>query len=368
MEHVTLNVPATAGGTIPLYLGYDLLETFLPSFLRQKDFSAVFIVTNETLAPLYGERLQERVENSHLLVVPDGERYKTLETATWLYSRLLELGADRKSALVALGGGVIGDLTGFVAATFLRGLPLIQAPTSLLAMADASLGSKVGVDLPQGKNLVGAFKDAIAIVSDLSVLRTLPQREFKNGLAEILKAGMIGDAELFARLERGNVEPVEEILLPAIKVKANILAKDPFEHGERAYLNLGHTFGHAIEAVLQYQIPHGQAVAIGLRAAALLAERLGIASGEVRARVERALLGLGLAGAVGGARAEALLQAMEYDKKRQRRRLRFVLIQEIGVPLIVSEVPTSLLLEVLEVICDQHSRSEWAEPESVRDA
>ncbi len=363
MEYVTLNVPATAGGTIPLYLGYDLLETFLPFFLKQKDFSAVFIVTNETLAPLYGERLQERLENGHLLVVPDGERYKTLETATWLYSRLLELGADRKSALVALGGGVIGDLAGFVAATFLRGLPLIQAPTSLLAMADASLGSKAGVDLPQGKNLVGAFKDAIAIVSDLSVLRTLPQREFKNGLAEILKAGIIGDPKLFARMEKGNIQPVEEILLPAIKVKAKIIARDPFENGERAYLNLGHTFAHAIEAVTNYEVPHGQAVAIGLRAAALLSERLGIASGEVRARVESALIRLGLESAVRGTRAEELLQAMQYDKKRQRYHLRFVLIEEIGNPVIMSEVPIPLLLEVLEVICETHTYPERTESE-----
>ncbi len=368
MEHVTLNVPATAGGTIPLHIGYNLLETFLALFLTQKGFSSVFIITNDTLAPLYGEPLQRQVENSHLLVVPDGERYKTLETAARLYAQLLELGADRKSALVALGGGVIGDLTGFVAATFLRGLPLIQVPTSLLAMADASLGSKVGVDLPQGKNLVGAFKDPIAIVSDLSVLRTLPQREFKNGLAEILKAGMIGDAELFARMEEGNIQPVEEILLPAIKVKAKIVARDPFEGGERAYLNLGHTFAHAIEAVTNYEVPHGQAVAIGLRAAALLSERLGIAPGEVRARVERALIRLGLESAVGGTRAEALLQAMQYDKKRQRRHLRFVLIKEIGEPLITPEVPISLLLEVLEVICEKHTYPKRTEPEPAGDA
>ncbi len=368
MEYTTLNVPGTATQAIPLYLGYDLLREFLPHFLTQKGFSSIVIITNDRLAPLYGEEIHKRVANSHLLVVPDGERYKTLETATRLYGQLLEIGADRHTALVALGGGVIGDLVGFVAATFLRGLPLIQVPTSLLAMADASLGSKVGVDLPQGKNLVGAFKDALAIVSDLSTLKTLPPIEFRNGLAEILKAGLIGDVTLFEHLEQGLIYPVEEILLPAIGVKAAILARDPFERGERAYLNLGHTFGHAIEAVTDYRIPHGQAVAIGLRAAALLSERLGIASAETRQRVERALLRLGLRSAVPGARVEELLRAMSYDKKRQRRQLRFILIQEIGKPLIASDVPISSVLEVLEVICDEHSDLERTEFESAGDA
>ncbi len=368
MEYAILNVPGTAMQSIPLYLGYDLLREFLPHFLAQKGFSNIAIITNDMLAPLYGEELQKRVSGSHLLIVPEGERYKTLETATQLYGQLLEIGADRNTALVALGGGVIGDLTGFVAATFLRGVPLIQVPTSLLAMADSSLGSKVGVDLPQGKNLVGAFKDALAIVSDLSTLETLPPIEFRNGLAEILKAGLIGDVALFERLEQGTIQPIEEILRPAIGVKAAILARDPFEHGERAYLNLGHTFGHAIEAVMDYRIPHGQAVAIGLRAAALLSERLGLASAKTRQRVERALLRLGLRFALPGARVEDLLRAMSYDKKRQQRKLRFILIEEIGKPLIASDVPMAFVSEVLEVICDEHSDPERAEFESAGDA
>ncbi|MFO3795976.1 MAG: 3-dehydroquinate synthase [Anaerolineales bacterium] len=368
METISLTIPPTSSGEdVPLYLGRGLLETFLPHFLLQKGFSAVFIITNETLAPLYGEELQKRVKGSTLLVVPDGERYKTLETAVSLYEQLLEADADRSSVLVALGGGVIGDLTGFVAATFLRGLPFVQVPTSLLAMVDASLGGKVGVDLPLGKNLVGAFKDPLAIVSDLTVLGTLPEIEFRNGLAEVLKAGLIGDSALFSRLEQGKLEPFQEIILASIRVKAAILAKDPFERGERAFLNLGHTFAHAIEQATGYQVPHGQAVAIGLRASAWLSERLGFASAGLKDRVERALLRLGLRSAVHEAQVEDLLRAMLYDKKRQQRRLRFILLREIAQPFITSEVPPDILRETLEVI-HEYPDHQWTESEFAGEA
>nr|BAL54959.1 3-dehydroquinate synthase [uncultured Chloroflexota bacterium]BAL57209.1 3-dehydroquinate synthase [uncultured Chloroflexota bacterium] len=357
MEKPILSVPPTSSAqAIPLYLGDGLLETLLPELLEGEGFSAVFIVTNETLAPLYGNRLAERVKGARLLVVPDGERFKTLETAASLYQQLLEAGADRKSVLVALGGGVIGDLTGFVAATFLRGLPFIQVPTSLLAMVDASLGGKTGVDLPIGKNLVGAFKDPLAIVSDLEVLHTLPQIEFRNGLAEVLKAGLIGDRHLFACLEAGEVEQLKEIVLAAVRVKVDILSRDPLEQGERAFLNLGHTFAHAIEQATRYRVPHGQAVAVGLRAAAWLSERLGFASDGLLARVERALSRLGLRSAVPEAQVEEMLQAMQYDKKRQQRQLRFVLLKSIGQPFITSEAPPEALREVLEVIREHPGR------------
>lgn len=368
METISLTIPPTSSREgVPLYLGRGLLETFLPDFLLRKGFSAIFIITNDTLAPLYGEKLQRRVKGSTLLVVPDGERFKTLETAISLYEQLLEADADRRSVLVALGGGVIGDLTGFVAATFLRGLPFIQVPTSLLAMVDASLGGKVGVDLPIGKNLVGAFKDPLAIVSDLDALQTLPEIEFRNGLAEVLKAGLIGDPDLFARLEQGRVEPLQEIILAAINVKVTILVKDPFERAERAFLNLGHTFAHAIEQATGYQVPHGQAVAIGLRAAAWLSERLGFASEGLKARVERALLRLGLRSAVHEAQVEDMLRAMQYDKKRQQRQLRFVLLREIAQPFITSEVPPNILRETLEVI-HEYPDPQWAKPEPAGDA
>ncbi|MFN3741698.1 MAG: 3-dehydroquinate synthase [Anaerolineales bacterium] len=368
METISLTIPPTSSSEgVPLYLGRGLLEAFLPDFLLQKGFSAVFIITNDTLAPLYGEKLQKRVKGSTLLIVPDGERFKTLETAVSLYERLLEADADRSSVLVALGGGVIGDLTGFVAATFLRGLPFIQVPTSLLAMVDASLGGKVGVDLPVGKNLVGAFKDPLAIVSDLAVLETLPEIEFRNGLAEVLKAGLIGDSDLFSRLEQGQMEPLQEIIFAAIRVKASILAKDPFERGERAFLNLGHTFAHAIEQATGYQVPHGQAVAVGLRASAWLSERLGLASAGLKDRVERTLLRLGLRSAVHEAQVEDMLRATQYDKKRQQRRLRFILLREIAQPFITSEVPPEVLRETLEVI-HEYPDHQWAKSESVGDA
>ncbi len=202
--------------------------------------------------------------------VPDGEAYKTLKTAGDLYERLAEARMSRDEAVIALGGGVVGDMAGLVAATWLRGVPFVQVPTSLLAMVDASVGGKVAVDLPQGKNLVGAFKQPALVLIDPAVLSTLPAGEFRSGLAEVLKTAVIGDPALFEALAGAGPDSLAGMIADTVRVKATIVERDPYEAGDRSWLNLGHTFGHALELVSGYSLRHGEGVALGLVAAAEL--------------------------------------------------------------------------------------------------
>ena len=203
--------------------------------------------------------------------MPEGEQYKTLETVSDLYTQFLAARLDRRSTVVALGGGVVGDLAGFAAATYLRGVHFVQVPASLLAMVDASVGGKTGVDLPQGKNLVGAFKQPDLVVIDPDVISTLPTAEFRSGLAEIVKHGVIDAPDLFSRLEDEGPTSMSHMIVEAVRVKVRIVEEDPFERGRRAILNLGHTFGHALELVSNFSVRHGEGVALGMVAAAAMA-------------------------------------------------------------------------------------------------
>jgi len=337
-----------ADGAYPVVIRRGALTDALPAFVRERRFSRIAVITNSTLAPLYGEALVSRLPDAFLVTVPDGEAYKTLSTATALYGNLLAGGCDRSSLVIALGGGVIGDLAGFVAATFMRGVAFVQAPTSLLAMVDASLGGKVGVDLPQGKNLVGAFKDPLAVFADTETLRTLPPVEWRCGLAEVLKAGLIADPPLVDHLLAHGPEPVEEIVTRAVRVKKAIVEQDRLESGVRAHLNLGHTFAHAIEGVSGYAWKHGEAVAVGLVAAARLSARRGLASAELAETVERAVTALGLPTRYAGLEPAALWDAMRHDKKWQSGTARFVLLRGAGAPCVVDGVPRDEVIAVLE--------------------
>src|SRR5690606_23275240 len=223
----------------------------LPASVARGAVSRVATTTNTRRAPRYGGTLADRLPDACLITVPDGEQYKNLHTLARLYRELLAAGVDRSGLVIALGGGVIGDMAGFAAATFMRGIALVQAPTSLLAMVDASIGGKVGVDLPQGKNLAGAFKDPLAVFADVTTLHTLPVDEQQCGMAEVIKTGLIGDADLFARL--GNHAPDRtEMIARAAAIKADIVGRDRLEGGLRAVLNLGHTFAHALEQASGY--------------------------------------------------------------------------------------------------------------------
>jgi 3-dehydroquinate synthase len=340
----------TVKGSIeyPVIIGPGVLETALPEFVAEKGFSSVAVISNDRVGPLYGERLAERLPGGYLITVPDGERHKNLKTVRDLYDALLRNGADRSTLVVALGGGVVGDMAGFVAATFMRGLPLVQAPTSLLAMVDASIGGKVGVDLPQGKNLVGAFKDPLAVFADTATLATLPPVELRCGLAEVVKGGLVGDSALLDHLMEHGPQPVESIIERTAAVKTSIVQQDRLEHGVRVYLNLGHTFGHALEQVSGYAWRHGEAVAVGLGAAARLSARLGLCDGALIEQVEGALRSLGLPVCYTDFSPNQLWDAMRHDKKRQGDSLRFVLLRGVGQPVIQDGVPRDAVLEVLD--------------------
>jgi shikimate kinase/3-dehydroquinate synthase len=295
-----------------------------------------------------------------LVTLPAGEQHKTLATVQGIYDQLLAAGLDRHGTLVALGGGVVGDVAGFAAATYMRGMDFVQCPTSLLAMVDASVGGKSGVDLPQGKNLVGAFKQPVAVLADLETLPTLPPEEFAAGMAEVLKHSLIAAPHILDTLEHGawdaagamdSPHALQSLVTEAIHVKRNIVQDDPFEQGRRAALNLGHTFGHAIEQVSHYTIRHGEAVAMGLVAAAHLSTALGHCSPEIQWRIEELLQHLHLPVRIPSAFApEQLYQAMGSDKKKVAGKLRFVLLRTIGDVFVSNEVPKAAVLSTLRTL------------------
>lgn len=311
----------------------------------QPPVSRTVIVTNTTLAPLYGTPLADAL-GAALVTMPDGEAYKALDTAAQLYADFVRAGLDRGGLVVALGGGVVGDTAGFAAATYMRGVRLAQVPTSLLAMVDSSVGGKVGVDLPQGKNLVGAFKQPEAVWIDTDTLATLPAPEWRCGMAEVLKHGLLADAALLdSALHRR--DRAAELVRRAVQVKVDIVEQDPYEHGVRAHLNLGHTFAHAIEQVSGYRWPHGEAVGVGLLAAARLSADLGLCGADLPTQVDAALAAVGLPRSLDGLDPAALYAAMATDKKWHAGRSRFVVLRGVGQPDVVEGIPREMVLAAL---------------------
>ena len=304
------------------------------------------IATNTTLAPLYGEALFKRLPAAVLVTLPDGEQYKTLDTVAQLYSKFVKAGLDRGSTVIALGGGVVGDTAGFAAATYMRGVRFIQIPTTLLAMVDSSVGGKVGVDLPEGKNLVGAFKQPDSVLIDPDVLATLPEREWRCGAAEAIKHALIADPGLLDLIDPDGDQAA--MIARAVQVKVNIVEQDPYEQNIRAYLNFGHTFAHAVEQVSGYQWLHGEAVGVGMVAAARLSAVTGLLDPVSAAQIEAIVKRYGLPTRLGALDPEALYEAMATDKKWQAGHSRFVLLEAFGKPKIVTDVPPPQVIEVLQ--------------------
>ena len=313
------------------------------------------VITDSNVGPLYADAISSSV----IVTIPAGEPHKTLETVNQIYSRLLSTGLDRQSTIVALGGGVVGDMAGFVAATYMRGIAFVQVPTTLLAMVDASVGGKTGVDLPEGKNLVGAFKQPEAVIIDLNTLSTLPIVERSAGMAEVIKSGLISDPQLFELVENGadqfmaqtgtDLAQLADIVYGSVEVKRKIVEEDPFENGRRAVLNLGHTFGHAVERVSNFSIRHGEGVAMGLVAAAHLSAALGYCSPDLEPRIADVLNRVALPTRIPSQfKAEKIYAAMASDKKKSAGRLRFILLREIGVVFISDQVNQSQVLETLQ--------------------
>ena len=318
----------------------------------------VFVISDRTVARLYGDAALKALQAggfaAELLPVPPGEPAKTWAVVQRLARELLARGATRQTLLVALGGGVVGDLTGFLASIYLRGVPLVQVPTTLLAMVDAAIGGKTAVNLPEGKNLLGTFHQPRLVVIDPEFLDTLPAKERRNGLAEVVKAAFIRDPELLARLEETGTRlfaqrrELAEVIYRAAAIKAKVVAADVREAGERRLLNFGHTLGHALEQASGFRLPHGRAVAFGMLGALHLSQRLaGLPAAEAE-QGRRLILDLGLTKRPPRLDAAQVLAALPRDKKRRGEDLVFVLLKRLGEPVIQEGVPLGLAREALE--------------------
>jgi 3-dehydroquinate synthase len=361
MEIVEVNLGARS---YPIYIGADLLAN-QDLIRRQIRGSQVAVITNETVAPLYLDVLQAGLGDlsADVYELPDGEEHKTLASYAAVMDFLIAQRHNRSTTLIALGGGVVGDICGFVAATFQRGVEFVQIPTTLLAQVDSSVGGKTAVNHAAGKNLIGAFYQPRCVLADTSVLSTLGDREFSAGLAEVLKYGVIHDADFFAwvwdqaqALTDRSPQALSHAVRRSCEIKADVVSRDERESGVRATLNFGHTFGHALEALTEYKVLlHGEAVAIGMVMAADLSNRLGWLSVDAAQRIKQAVVRLGLPVCPPVFPAEEMLQAMGMDKKVLDGRLRLVLAKNIGEVVICDDFAHGALLATLtagESLCD----------------
>ncbi|MCX7193464.1 MAG: 3-dehydroquinate synthase [Proteobacteria bacterium] len=343
----------------PIHIGTGLLANaeLLEAHLPRK---RVAIVTNTTVAPLYLERLKLTLQQigvqSVEVILPDGEAYKTAETLNLIYDALLAHRCERSTPLIALGGGVIGDMTGFAAACYLRGVPFIQIPTTLLSQVDSSVGGKTGINHPLGKNMIGAFYQPQLVLADIETLNTLPDKELSAGLAEVIKYGLIRDLSFLVWLEQNmdkllarDTDALQYAVLRSCQNKADVVAADERESGERALLNLGHTFGHAIESGMGYgNWLHGEGVAAGTIMAADLSQRLGWISEQDVARIRTLFIRAHLPVTAPDLGVEKYLDYMGLDKKVEGGKLRFVLLRQLGQAELVNDVPSELLLQTLQ--------------------
>ncbi len=339
----------------PIFIGTHLLSNpriYSPHIHGQQ----VFIVTNETIAPIYLEQLKDSLVGFNIatVILPDGEAHKNLTTLNEIFTALLKERHNRTTTLIALGGGVVGDMTGFAAACYQRGVNFIQIPTTLLSMVDSSVGGKTGVNHAMGKNMIGAFYQPQAVVADISLLNSLPAREVSAGLAEVIKYGLISDYEFFIWLEQniellvqGDVEALSYAVLRSCKNKAEVVAQDEHEGGIRAILNFGHTFGHAIETAQGYgNWLHGEAVAAGMVMAADLSMRRGDISAVDLKRVIELLIRANLpTKAPEEMTSEQFIELMGVDKKVLDGRLRLVLLESLGQAIVTSDIDRTLLLQ-----------------------
>ncbi len=337
----TITVPL-GNRTYPIYIESGLLNQIGPLLQEHVKPTTVAIVTDDNVAPLYLKQVVQSCLDAGLktcsITLPHGEETKSLSKLSDLYSFLCMKHITRTDAIVALGGGVIGDLTGLAAATFLRGVPFVQIPTTLLAQVDSSVGGKVAVDLPQGKNLVGAFYQPAFVLVDPTTLHTLTDAYWRDGLGEVVKYGCIGDAELFALLEEdapqgreGLMLRIDDILSHCIRAKAHVVEQDERDTGLRMTLNFGHTVAHAVETCQQYQgLRHGEAVAVGMRVITRLTEQKGLTAPGTAARLDALLAALALPMELPDIPEENLLSAMSLDKKNAGKKLRVLYIPRIG--------------------------------------
>ncbi len=337
MQRVTVGLP---GRQYDILIGPDLLGR-AAEFIGQLVPTHITLVTSTVVGALYGEAVRkalEAVAKVTTVTLPDGETHKQWSSVSTILDSLVDSGADRKSLVVALGGGVVGDMAGFAAAIYMRGIRFVQMPTTLLAQVDSSVGGKTGINHIRGKNLIGAFHQPQLVISDTATLRTLPDRELSAGLAEVLKHGLLADGSYFERTTRDlpalrarDPQALTRAIARSCEIKAGVVERDERESGERALLNLGHTFGHAIEALTAYsRWLHGEAVGCGLVLAADLSQRVGLLPAAARAPIEEAVSAAGLPTRIAGLPLEAALASMRGDKKAQAGEIRFILLEDVG--------------------------------------
>jgi 3-dehydroquinate synthase len=372
-KNVTSDLAAeveTTGGNYPVWVGWGILDDIGNRTKEYLSPSCVYIITDESILE-HARKVQISMEKSgiasHMYIVPPGESSKTLETVQQIYSWLAGRKAERRHLIVAVGGGVIGDMAGFVAATYLRGMPFVQVPTTLLAMMDASIGGKVAVDLPQGKNLVGAFYQPKFVLSDVETLVSLPERELNSGWAEAIKHGLILDQDLLGIFENrvNEVRSLDrdiatEIIRKSVAIKANVVSRDERETlGIRILLNYGHTIGHAIESSTGYtKYLHGEAVSIGMMAAAKIGQFVGVLREEEVIRQEDVLKAYGLPVRAQGLDAKKIIEATTSDKKTSDGIVNWVLLKGLGNAVTNNEIPINYVLDAVNFVIKDVQPSE----------
>ena len=344
----------------PIYIGENLLkEDLITQHIKGKQ---VLIVSNTTVAPLYLDSVKDLLNNFEVCecILPDGEEYKNLETLNLIFSKLLENKFDRSCTLIALGGGVVGDITGFAASSYQRGVDFIQIPTTLLSQVDSSVGGKTGVNHALGKNMIGAFYQPKCVVIDINTLRTLDKRQFSAGMAEVVKYGLLGDIDFYHYLEKNinrimdfDIDIIKKIIFSSCEAKAEIVAKDEFEGGVRALLNLGHTFGHAIENTLGYgKMLHGEAVSVGMLMALELSRLEGLITDMDVESGLNLLKNCNLPIAINGKIAfEDFISSMSLDKKALAGEVRLILFKKLGQTFITTNYSKNNLNKVISDFC-----------------
>ncbi len=360
MNKIKVNLDKRSSHSYEIFIGHDILDRIALLIAKSSLAANYVIIADATVSSLYGETVLSALRETGLAVdlidFPPGETSKTMETALSLIEQLADRGVDRTSCLIALGGGVTGDVVGFIASVYMRSIPYIQIPTTLLAQVDSSLGGKTGIDIFKGKNLVGTFYQPKAVYIDLQFLATLPDVEFTNGLAEIVKYGIIDDPDLFVTIEseisdirNRNIVNLEMLVAQSCKIKKSIVEIDERDMGVRRILNFGHTIGHAIESASGYTIPHGNAVSVGMIASARISEKLKYLSAADRQNIEHLIQTVGLLDHIPASiQTGEIMSRMRYDKKKEGHAVHFVLLKKIGVPFINGTVDEGIIEETIE--------------------
>lgn len=360
MRSIKFNLDKKSSSSYEIRIGYKIIDRMALIIAKNYKAGRYVMITDNSVGSIYAKQMMESLKdvglNINLIEFPAGESSKNINTVLDIVGKLLELGADRSTMLIALGGGVVGDMVGFIASIYMRGIPYIQIPTTLIGQVDSSIGGKTAIDLPYGKNLLGTFYQPCAVFADLIFMETLPQKEFNNGLAEIIKYGIIDDEKMFRLLEE-NMDAVKsrdsDLLLKLVenccRVKKSIVEIDEKEQGLRRLLNFGHTLGHAIEAVSKYTISHGEGVALGMIAAARISEKMHYLDPAQLKRIVEIIFRAGLPGKIPhDFSAAGIISRLAMDKKKKDDIIHFVLLKKIGMPFVNGGIENKLLSNVIE--------------------